>query len=419
MSDTELTDVEVARLQDLLQRAADALPVTTPDIDSFDLQPAPHGSGRGRWMFAAAAALVVLVAAVGAVWLLSGDDAERIDTGPAEPPVTVAPEVLEQTGVWRLPEGLDDYRVVGAQDGGLSSVSSADRPGVLAVDDPDEPQRWLLVQAYDELGELPPETRVVPLSEQVEVALMPTTRSTWFRVTPTGVGTGSSGELVVSGTARGLDEAELLALLAQRFGTLDAVSAAGDSTASMEAMLDDAGVGEERLVWKGGVDDPGPGGRDRSMELTLVDGTGPEVVVVMAAGTSPPWAQVVRLQMVVELMSLPNPSDPSLVERSIRARPELGRSVIESAYVVPGEAPVRSLAVLTDDGVLISVSASVSTDDPTAVVQPTEELQLRIINSLRAMSEDEFRARLAELEAEFIGAESVGVTTTVVSGPGG
>ncbi len=419
MSDTELTDIEAARLRQLLHRAADGLPIQTPDVDSVDLQPTADRTGRGRWLVAAAAAVLVVVAAAGALWLRSGDDAGRIDTGPAEPPVTVAPEVLEQAGVWRLPEDLDGFRVVGAQDAGLSSVSSADRPGVLAVDDPDEPQRWLMLQAYDELGELPPETRVVALSDKVEVALMPATRSTWFRVSPAGVGTGSSGEAVVSGSALGVDEAELLAQLSERFATVEALAAAGDSTTSMEALLDDISVGEERLVWMGGVEDPGPGGRDRSVELTLVDAPGREVVVNMAAGTRPPWAQFVRLQIVVELMSVPNPSDPSLLERSIRTRPDLGDGVLESTYEIPGTDAVRSLAVLTDDGVFISASPSVRTDDLSALEPLPEEEQLRIINSLRAMSEDEFRARLAELGAEFIGAESVGVTTTVVSGPGG
>lgn len=419
MSDTELTDIEAARLRQLLHRAADGLPIQTPDVDSVDLQPAADRTGRGRWLFAAAAVLVVVIAAAGAVVLLPGEDTDRIDTGPAQPPVTVAPEVLEQTGVWRLPDDLDGYRVVGAQDAGLSSVSAADQPGVLAVDDPDEPQRWLMLQAYDELGELPPETRVLPLSDQVEVALMPATRSTWFRVSPAGVGTGSSGEAVVSGSALGIDEAELLALLTERFSTVDALAAAGGSTTSMEALLDDAGFGEDRLVWQGGEDDPGPGGRDRSMELTLVDRTDAEVVVNMAAGTSPTWAQLVRLRMVTELASLPSPSGLSAVQRSIRTRPDLGRGVLESSFEIPGTDAVRSLVVLTDDGVFIGASPSVRTDDLSALEPLSEEEQLRIINSLRAMSEDEFRARLAELGAEFVGAESVGVTTTVVSGPGG
>lgn len=419
MSDTELTDTEAARLRQLLHRAADSLEISTPDLDPVDLHPVSSRRGRGRWLVAAAAAVLVVIASAGALWLRSGDDAEHIDTGPAEPPVTVAPQVLEQTGVWRLPEGLDGYRVVGAQDAGLTSVSSADRPGVLAVDDPDDPRRWLMLQAYDELGELPPDTRVMPLSSQVEVALTPGPTSTWFRLTPTGVGTGSSGEQVVTGSSLGIDEAELLALLTEHVGTVDALSTAGGSTAAMEALLDDAGFDEERLVWLGGEDDPGPGGRDRSVEVTVADGAGREVLINMAAGTRPTWAQLVHLRIVVELVSLPRPSGPSSVQQSIRTRADLGDGVLESTYEMPGTDAVRTLAVLTDDGVFISASPTVRTDDLSALEPLPEELQLRIINSLRAMSEDEFRARLAELGAEFVDADSEATTTTVVSEPGG
>jgi hypothetical protein len=223
----------------------------------------------------------------------------------------------------------------------------------------------------------------------------------------------------MTGSALGIDEAELLALLTEHVGTVDALSTAGGSTTSMEAALDEAGFGEERLVWMGGEADPGPGGRNRSVELTLVDATGREVLVNLAAGTRPAWAQVVRLRMVVELVSLPRSSGPSSVQQSIRTRADLGDGVLESTYEIPGTDALRTLAVLTDDGVFISASPTVRTDDLSALQPLPEELQLRIINSLRAMSEDEFRARLAELGAEFIGAESVGVTTTVVGEPGG
>jgi hypothetical protein len=319
-----------------------------------------------------------------------------------------------------MPEDLDGYRVVGAQDAGLSSVSSADQPGVLAVDRRVDPQRWLLMQAYDELGELPPETRVVALSDQVEVALMPASRSTWFRLAPTGVGAGPSGEVVVTGSALGIDEAELLALLTERFSAVDQVSAAGDSTTSMEAVIDDAGFGEERLVWQGGAADPGPGFGGEAIQVSLVDRDDVEFVIGLSGGETPPWAQITRLRVIAELMSLPNDGDPGSLRRELHERPDLGPGVIESTYTADGMDTVCSLAVLTDDGTLISVSpvAAASPAAQTMTTLPTEQ-QLRIINSLRAMSEDEFRARLTELGAEFIGAESMGVTTTVVSGPGG
>jgi hypothetical protein len=417
MSDTELTDTEAARLRQLLHRAADSLPVTTPDVDSIDLQPVTGRPGRGRWLLGAAAVLTVVLAAAGAVWLLSDEDSDQIDTGPAEPPVTVAPQVLEQAGIWRLPEGLDGYRVVGAQDAGLSSGSNADRPGVLAVDDPDDPQRWLLVQAYDELGELPPTGLFAPLSDQVDVASVPSGNSLWFRLTPTG---DDSSDVVISGAARGIGRTELLEMLARRFGTVEALSAAAASTTSMEALLDDAGFGDPRLVWLGGADDPGPGGGGGSVQLSLVDRTGTEFVVALSSSDTPPWAQLTRLRLITELMSLPDNGDPGSLRRWIRTRPDLGRRVLESTYTAEGMDSVRSLAVLTGDGTLISVSpvAAVGAAAQTMKSLSTDQ-QLRIINSLRAMSEDEFRAWLAELGAEFIGADSVGVTTTVVGEPGG
>ena len=228
MSDTELTDTEAARLRQLLHRAADSLEVTTPDADPVDLRPATQRHGRGRWLFAAAAGRgrggrgrLVAVGRRRGPHRHRSRGADRHGRTP----------VLEQTGIWRLPEDLDGYRVVGAQDGGSFDSSSVDTPGVLAVDDPEDPQRWLLVQAYDELGELdelPAGTRQVELSDEVTVTLVPTSGSTWFRVAPTG---DVSGYLPISGSALGIDEAELTELLAERFGTVGALAATADSTA--------------------------------------------------------------------------------------------------------------------------------------------------------------------------------------------
>jgi hypothetical protein len=413
MSDTELTDTEAARLRQLLHRAADSLEVTTPDqLDHPELQPGRRPSGPGRWL---AAAAVLVIAALGAAWWMSGDDADRIDTGPAEPTVTVAPQVLEQTGVWRLPEGLAGYRVVGAQDSGFATSSSVDNPGVMAVEETDDPRRWLLVEAYDELGDPPPDARIVDLSDEVTASLIPTEGSTWFRITPAGEG---SSELVVSGSALGIDEVALTELLAEHFGTVEALSAAAGSTASMEAMLDDAGFGDDRLVWQGG-DDPGPGADGRSIELTLLDDEGAEVVVDLTSSDAPTWAQIARLRMAAEIMSIAGAQFPAAASSSISTRPDLGRNVFESSYAAESVEPFRTLAIVTDDGVLIGVSATMSTATgatPAPVSAPalTEEQQLRIINSLRAMSEDEFRARLTEVGAEFVEPETAEmfVTTT-------
>jgi hypothetical protein len=415
MSDTELTELtgpEAERLRALLHRAADSLDVTTPD--HLEIEPARRRPNPGRWLGAAAAVLVI--AAIGAAWWLSGDDGQRIDTGPAEPSVTVAPRVLEEAGVWRLPEGLDGYRIVGARADDASSVYHADRPGVVEVDDPDEPTRWLSVSAYDELGSVPPDSAEVPLSDEVTAELVPTGGSTWFRLMPNGE---PLSELIVSGSALGFDEAELTGLLTEHLGTREALQAAADGTEPMVALLDDAGLGGERLVWEGG-DDPGPGSRSRSSELTLVDDDGAEVLVTMVGGDAAPWFYILRFQMIAELTSITLPERSATFTRSVTRRSDLGRNVLESTITADGLDTIRSLAAVTDDGVTLGVTPSYpEAGAPDTLPSLTEEQQLRIINSLRATSEDEFRARLAELGVEFIGADSAGVTTTIEGAPGG
>ena len=413
MSDTELTETEAERLRQLLHLAADSLEVTTPDAGPADLHPGAQRPGRGRWLFAAAAILVVV--AVGAAWWLAADDADRIDSGPAEPPVTVAPQVLEQAGIWRLPEGLDGYRVVLAQDGGSFDSSSVDSPGVLAVDDPDEPTRWLMVQAYDELGEVPGNARQVALSDAVTASLVPTEGSTWFRITPAGEG---SSEQVVSGSALGIDEVELTALLTEHFGTTDSLASAGDSTAAMEAMLDDAGVGEDRLVWQGDGDG-GPGSSNEQVQVTLAGDDGAEVVVIMNQADDPAWSVAVRLRLTAELLSLSS-AGTAQDTLSIRPRTELGRNVLENVASVPGQPSASSLVVISDDGAWISAFPAVATatGSPAAPTTLTVEQQLRIINSLRAMSEAEFRDRLSELGVEFVESSTPdGTVTTVLGDP--
>lgn len=414
MSDLELTDHESDRLRELLHRRADRIQVTTPQFDVVSPTHDALRRGNGRW-FAAAAAAVVVLAAVGGAWWLSSDGTDRIDSVPAEPTVTVAPQVLEEAGIWRLPEGLDGYQVVGAQDGGSNDVSAATTPGVLAVDDPEDPQRWLMAQAYDELGEVPATARQVQLSDQVTASLIPTDGSTWFQITPTGE---PGSDLVVSGSALGVGDAELIQLLTDHLGSVDALTKASSSTTPMEAMLADAGFdGANELVWQGD-EDTGPGGGNRAIELTLLSDDGSEIVVVLNGSNIPQWAQLARLLMSAELFSLPM-AEQQPFAMSIRVRPDLGRGVLESSTGAAGREPATSLGVMTDDGVMINVFQGRLVVDPQPIGSLTEEQQLRIINSLRAMSEDEFLARLSELGAEFIGPDDPMTTTTVIGTPGG
>ena len=321
--------------------------------------------------------------------------------------------MLEQAGIWRLPEGLDGYQVVGAADGGSNDVSSATTPGVLAVDLPEDLQRWLMVQAYDEFGEVPETARQVQLSNEVTASLIPTDGSTWFQITPTGE---PGSDRVATGSALGIDDEELVQLLTDHLGSIDALTQAGSSTAPMEAMLTDAGFdGSNTLVWQGD-EDPGPGGGNQAIELTLLRDDGTEVVVMLNDSVTPAWAQLVRLRMSAELFSMPM-ADQQPLAMSIRTRSDLGRGVLENSMGPVGQDPATSLAVLTDDGVVINVYPAGMAATPQPIGSLSDDEQLRIINSLRAMSEDEFRSRLAELGGEFIGAES-GVTTTVIGSPG-
>jgi hypothetical protein len=416
MSDLELTEHESDRLRELLHRRAGHIQVTTPQFDVMSPTHETPRRGNGRWL--AAAAVVLLLAAVGGAWWLSSEGTDRIDSVPAEPTVTVAPQVLEQSGIWRLPEGLDGYQVVGAQDGGSYDSSSAEQPGVVAVDDPHEPTRWLLVQAYDEVGELeqlPEGTRQVALSDEVTMTLVPTSGSTWFRLTPSGDAVGVPR---ISGSALGIDDGELTRLLSARFSTVAALAAASDSSETMEAMVDDAGLGDDRLVWQG-RGDGSPSSRNQQVQVSLAGDDGSEVTIIMNQADGPAWSVAVQLRMNAELLSLRS-AGTAQGPISVRPRPELGGHVLESVAAVPGQPSSSTLAVLSDDGAWISAFPTFTSAtglEPATSRTLTEDEQLRIINSLRAMSEDEFLTRLSELGADFIGADPMMTTTTMQGGP--
>jgi hypothetical protein len=394
MSDLELTEHESDRLRELLHRRADRIQVSTPQFDVVSPTHEAPRRGNGRWF--AAAAVVLVLAAVGGAWWLSSDGTDRIDSLPAEPTVTVAPQVLEETGIWRLPEGLDGYQVVGAQDGGSSDSSSLDAHGVIAVDDADDPQRALLLQQYDELGEIPADTRTATWSGEVEAAFVSTADSTWFRVAPAGA---PSGELTVSGSAIGIDDTELTELLRTNLGTLDALRTVSDGTATMEAVLDGAGFGDDRIVWQGNGDGA-PGSSNQQLQVSLMSDDGTEVVILLNGADAPAWDRAIQMRMTADLVSWRS-RGTSAGELIVRPRVDLGRHALEVIDQLPGVEPTSYLVVHSDDGTSISAvtarAVGTATEEPIATL--SEEQQLRIINSLRAMSEDEFLARLSELGA--------------------
>ena len=138
MSDLELTDHESDRLRELLHRRADRIQVTTPQFDVVSPTHDALRRGNGRW-FAAAAAAVVVLAAVGGAWWLSSDGTDRIDSVPAEPTVTVAPQVLEEAGIWRLAAvALPGAAVLAGRSVACTLVFSV--PLVPAPDTPGDPE---------------------------------------------------------------------------------------------------------------------------------------------------------------------------------------------------------------------------------------------------------------------------------------
>lgn len=403
MSDIELTEHESDRLRELLHRRADRIQVATPQFDVVSPTHGPHRRGNGRWF--AAAAVVLVLAAVGCAWWLSSDGTDRIDTVPAEPTVTVAPQVLEREGIWRLPEGLDDYRIAGAQDRGSSDSSSLDAHGVISVDDAEDPQRALFLRQYDELGADPDDARLVTWSGEVEAAFVATADSTWFRVAPAGE---PSGEQTVSGSAIGIGETELTELLRAQLGTRNALRTVAEGTEKMEAILDDAGLGDDRIVWQGNGDGA-PGSRSQQLEIVLQGDDDTEVAILLHRADAPAWVRSVQNRMTADLISWRSRGTPA-GELLVHPRPDLGSNTLQVTEKLPDTEPTTYLLVHSDDGT--SISAVVARAAGTAAEPPirtlTEEQQLRIINSLRAMPEDEFRAQLAELGVELVEPTSPG-----------
>jgi hypothetical protein len=406
MNGTELSEAEQDRLRDLLHRAADGLHVTTP--------PAPshwsHPSRRRTAWFAAAALLVV--AALGATWWLARPPRDHVVAGPLELQ-RIDPTVLEETGIWRLPENLPGYRVIGAQDGGSFDGSAADTPGVLAVDEPQDPTRWLLARASAELPEQPANARRVPLSDDVTATLVRTDESIWFQAEPA---EGSSIGAVVSGSAKGIDEASLVDLLSEHVGSLESLTTAGTSTGPMTAMADEMGLDEHRMVWQEG--EGGPGTANEQVQVSLKGNGDTEVTLILNRTSTPAWALPAWLTLSAELLSIRSEGTAE-IGLSVRTRSDLGRNVVETTASSDGatQDPEAFLTVITDDGVTISALRSYLLDEPSDAAPLLEQQQLRIINSLRAMPQEDFLARLSEMGAEYVGPDSM-VTTTTTFGPG-
>lgn len=422
-------------LRAAFQRAATGIDVPpTPPMPAVSSEPpsvpAPVARRFGALLVAAA---VVLVAGLGAWSVLHDEGSRRVDSGPARPdetdgpPVTLAPEVLEQSGVWRLPEGLDGYELVGVQETGFSSGWAGDAPGRLVVDDPEDPRRWLMVEAYDQFGVAPAAARSFRASDEVEGFVVSSGDGApiWFQIDPV------SADVVVSGAAFGVDEAELVDALTEVFAAPGNSMPGEGFDASIELLTERFGLTDgEILAWQG-EDLAMLGGADASqpsIELTLVDTmgpggspTGPEVVVRIA-GTdgAPAWAQILRLELTGDLSFIAAEEQglggpPTY---AVRRRPDLGRNIVETRVARSGLISPPLLSCFTDDGVLLSADHANATSDPVPAEAMAATEQLRIISSLVAMTDAEFVERLAAAGIEFIGAGSApGGQTVGPTGP--
>jgi hypothetical protein len=399
MNDDELIDAGSPRLADLLHRAADGLALDSARELPIELTPPRHT--RRPWLLAAA--VMLIVAGIGAAWLLtSGDDGQRIDTGPAEPPtVTVSPAVVRDTGIWRLPDPTADVVVIGAQENGGQPAAQ------LAVDDTDAPTRWVLVGDYGVQGEASG-SRTVDAADGMVIVL--STHEGASRSSRFGMRDGESSEYV-SGLYAGVDDDDVVQMLTGAFPDRETLFDPELRAAALAGLVAPDGL---TPTWDPSVimraSDMGSAD---SVQLSLrTDAeTGDDIEVAVSItqmGLTPAvTALLIRLQS--EQMQLVLPGSDAPVSQELVARPDLGEDVHELRYRADGaaELPGSQLVVMTEDGVTITATRAIESTQVAAAEPLSDADQLRIINSLRALDRPEFVAQLEARGVEFFAAGSV------------
>lgn len=402
MSDTELTEREAARLRELLGRAADRIEVVTPGFDTVVPYPSQRRDRPRGWL---AAAAVVVVAAVGVVWWWAAADGERIDAGPVDAPTAVAPEVLEETGMWRLPEGLDGYRVTSAM------VVSGVQRVLIAVDDVDEPTSWLTLSDFGVSMPLDDATRVVELGDGRELVLRPVEGADG--VTRFGLRHQDSSAYL-TGTYHGIDDEDLIAALSD---TLPDAATLTSPDLRRAALVDAELPAGLIATW----------GPDASLEqpveasvVGLVDDDGTSVSVMLEASELSPGVAALRLRLsALDLSSIRTGGTPPRSTLEYEPRDDLGPGVLQQRSSWDGHPAGGdgTIVVIAADGTVIMANRAAETDDPLATEPLEEGAQLRIINSLRASSPEQFRVTLDRLGAEFMDPDTTtpppGVVTTL------
>ncbi|UDY37113.1 hypothetical protein [Dermatobacter hominis] len=401
MTDVELTDREEQRLRELLRQAAAEVPAALPAerpfvaaVVSLD----PHR--RRRWWLPAIG--VAVVAALAFVGLrLTSDDGEVVatpDSGPIE---------LRGDGIWRLPPDdgrfrVDDVSQVGGESGSWT-----------AVDDPDDPTRWMTVLAPG-LPILAPVFPVLDAQVLSDGAVArrygpppgAITETVWVVLTGPDVATPGqvdSPSYQVTVAYDGVDDVEADAVIARLASSL-AASSEPNPMAVIARLEPPAGL---RMV------EPSAGAATsssiRGVGLTVrmgdaADPTSPTVGVSIVSDRTPPMVAALQRRSTADTQLF---FDRSGVQRVV-PRPELGGG----AFSIEGSEMIG--LYLFDYGVVISLIDRVEpANGPRPQLATMDEL-VDVARSLRAMSEDEFRRELERRGIDGID-DSNGPTTTTTA----
>lgn len=393
MAGDELSEEQSAQLKAVFERAGSAVPVPDRSFDRL-LTPIERRSNRqrGRWLVAAAVA--VLLAGGAGFWWRSHDGVEHVETAgvgstTVEPPVheTVDPLVVEQKGIWRLPTDLAGHRVVDA-----TSTSTA-VPVLFAVDDPEAPTRWISFARTGAEISVGDRAKTVDLGPDVSLVLRPADAGSGMDgVTQYGLVSGSGSPPYVTGMFHGIDERSVVDMFKRAFPDGAALSRPAEAASTLAGIQLPEGI---HRTW--GADGDLTGGLP-SLQLTLMEDTGAEVLVGLQSTGLPPAVVELRVRLVAAGTSNRSGSGSDTERQEIRRRPDLGRNVLEKRMILkdgkPAPVDVATLMVIADDGTIITAQRLVRSGIG-AALPLSRDRQVEIINSLRAMDEVDLRAKLA------------------------
>ncbi|MFN7150880.1 MAG: hypothetical protein ACK4V6_15555 [Microthrixaceae bacterium] len=395
MNDDELIDAGSPRLSDLLRRAADGLDVDPARELPVELTPPRHS--RRPWLLAAA--VLLIVAGIGAAWLLTNsDDGQRIDTGPAdEIDGELDPQVFDQVGRWRLPSTESGLQVTAA-------FESQSRPGhQLLVDDRENPTRWVALipnswgGSWGVADSGPFTVDLESPAQQVDAPPGSQLDADWVQVQGTSRNGGSSARLSLTVASNGVPVEDLLELadeVAQLALEAPNPGAAGHVLAKrIDFGLQPVYDGRRFMFsWRDGEPEP-----DR-LELTAVDTDGVQQIRVNLVDIGP-TAAVASLheRLLIEVRGLDPESDIPLARAT--PRPDIG----VGAFVMHYEGESDSLHVFAHDGTSLSVEPQGTLDNPPLTVAE----QLDVLNQLQAVGEQRFVDELARRGLELERGQSV------------